>query len=71
MNPSGLTATFSVGPGRRDLPMTEFGPGRYVGTYEVASGDRFSRAPITVNLFTQAGGLATATLTSPLLTTRP
>lgn len=68
---SGMTATFSVGPERRDLPMTEFGQGRYVGSYEAASGDEFSKTPITVNLFTRAGGLATATLTSPLVTTRP
>jgi hypothetical protein len=66
----GLTATFSVGPERRDLSMTEFGPGRYIGSYDAAKGDSFSKTPITVNLFTQAGGLATATLTSPLVTTR-
>jgi hypothetical protein len=67
----GLTATFSVGPQRRDIPMTEFGPGRYVGSYEAASGDKFSKTPITVNLFTRAGGLATATLSSPVVTSRP
>lgn len=66
-----LTATFSVGPERRDLPMTEFGPGRYVGAYEVAPGDRFTNAPITVNLFTRAGGLTSATLFSPIVSTRP
>lgn len=67
----GMTATFSVGPERRDLPMTEFGQGRYVGSYEAAAGDAFSKTPITVNLFTRAGGLATATLSSPVVTTRP
>lgn len=66
----GLTATFSVGPERRDIHMTEFGPGRYVGSYETASGDNFSKTPITVNLFTRAGGLSTTTLSSPLVTSR-
>ncbi|MCZ6701158.1 MAG: hypothetical protein O7B80_05865, partial [bacterium] len=66
-----LIATFSVGPERRDLPMTEFGPGRYVGAYEVAPGDRFTNAPITVKLFTRAGGLTSATLFSPIVSTRP
>lgn len=67
----GLTATFSVGPARRDLPMTEFGPGRYVGAYDVAAGDRFAKEPITVHLFTRAGGLASSTLAYPKVSTLP
>ncbi|MDA2932377.1 DUF799 domain-containing protein [Nitrospinae bacterium AH-259-F20] len=67
----GLTATFAVGPARRDLPMTEFGPGRYVGAYDVAAGDRFAKAPIIVHLFTRAGGLASSSLAYPLVSTLP
>lgn len=71
MGEPGQTATFAVGPSRRDIPMTEFGAGRYVGSYDATGGDHFSKTPITVNLFTRAGGLATVTLTSPLVTSRP
>jgi hypothetical protein len=67
----GLKATFSIGSLRRDLPMTEFGLGRYVGTYQVLPGERFDRSSITVHLFNQAGGQATTTLRYPLVTSRP
>ncbi|MBI4617179.1 MAG: DUF799 family lipoprotein [Planctomycetes bacterium] len=50
-------ASFSIGPFRESVPMTEFGDGTYVGTYVVQPGDRFDANEIKIELVGPDGGV--------------
>jgi tetratricopeptide (TPR) repeat protein len=52
---SGNTAAFDLGDGKKNLPMQEISPGKYVGIYRVGEKDQFSGLTIIGHLENQHG----------------
>jgi hypothetical protein len=65
----GMRGRFDVGGVRRGIPMTEFGPGTYQGTYTVLEGDRFAGDPVRVILRNDDGREAQVVIPRARLTT--
>ncbi len=58
MGDSGKEATFDLGDVKKNVPMKEVSPGRYVGIYQVDEQDRFSNIFIVGHLKNQHGARA-------------
>jgi hypothetical protein len=60
--------TFSVGESVKDIPLTEDPqqPGVYTGRYAVKRGDQLTKAPVTVDFATAAGGRVRQDATAPV-----
>ena len=58
MGDSGKEAVFDLGDVKKNLPMKEVSPGRYVGVYQVGEQDRFSNLFIVGHLKDQYGARA-------------
>ncbi len=67
---SGKAAAFDLGHLKKNLPMQEISPGRYVGVYRVGEKDRFSNLAIIGYLKDQYGVRASMKAERPISTSR-
>ena len=68
MGDSGKVATFELSNGKKELPMKEVSPGRYVGVYRVGEEDRFSNVTIVGHLEDHYGFRASMKAKRPIST---
>jgi tetratricopeptide (TPR) repeat protein len=68
MGDSGKVATFDLSNGKKELPMKEVAPGRYVGVYQVGEKDRFSNVTIVGHLEDHDGFQASMKAKRPIST---